>query len=142
VGVNVEISLGAHCEVEQAVLSELAKHMIEKPDPRGNIRNSGTINIDRNLNVGFFSLAVDRTRTAAIHSPLPACILSRLYHRPGVATFNGLIKPRSDKAAAVQRQEPHPGQRANHAQVDCRATGQAIHAAMPRSKHSRVTFPG
>ncbi len=79
----MKISLGAHGEIEQAMLSQLVKHVIEKSNSGGYVDNSGTVDVNLNTNGGFLRLSIDVAYAVGAHSVLrPPSARQSVCHMP------------------------------------------------------------
>jgi hypothetical protein len=57
--IDLQIALGLHVQIDQAVARKQIEHVIEKPDARVRRGFSRPIKIERNANLGFTRLAGD-----------------------------------------------------------------------------------
>src|SRR5216683_2225185 len=74
VRVDVQVPVGPHREVEQAVLAELAEHVVEEPDARRDVDLPGAVDVDVDHDRGFLGLPLDVPGAAAAHPDPPSLV--------------------------------------------------------------------
>jgi hypothetical protein len=77
--IDMEISLGADFDVDERMAGELLQHMIEEPDPGGDIGKASPIEIHPDLDVGFLGLACNG---ALAHDRIVPALLNLASSKP------------------------------------------------------------
>jgi hypothetical protein len=57
--IDVQIALGVHGEIEEAMPADVVEHVIKETDARGHIHFTRAIQIDRQLDLRFLGIAAD-----------------------------------------------------------------------------------
>src|ERR1700719_4309275 len=79
--IHVEVALGGNFQVERSVPRHQLKHVIEKPDARGNFGAAAPIEIDRQAYIGFGRGAV-HARASHGHNFSRSFVLCRIAREP------------------------------------------------------------
>src|SRR5581483_4619644 len=112
--VDMQVTGGLHGQVERAVPAELRQHVVEEPDPGGDVHLPGAVEVDLDEDPGLLRAALDAplashfpisfsaARNAAISSGVPTLTRS---HSGGPTSR--ISTPRSSSASQTPRRSPN-----------------------------------
>src|SRR5262245_5750533 len=103
--IDFEIALGIDVDVEQAMAAERVEHMVEKRHAGFDRRFAVSIDLQRNLDIGLFSLSLDLRHPSHMDLPLATQVTSprslRFSSRKSNAKLETLGKSRLHRARVI-----------------------------------------